>query len=138
MEMDEKLIKAFLREKNTFAVVGASRDPQKYGYQVYNDLKSADYEVYAVNPNADEILGNKCYPSLESLPVKPDVVDVVVPPKVTEKVVRTCVKLGINKVWMQPGSESEKAIKFCEENDITVVHSVCVMIERSKQTKAIG
>jgi predicted CoA-binding protein len=60
------------------------------------------------------------------------VVDVVVPPKVTEHTVETCQKLGITRVWMQPGSESEKAIKFCEENGIDVVYGVCVMIERAK------
>ncbi|MGQ9543664.1 MAG: CoA-binding protein [Candidatus Bathyarchaeia archaeon] len=103
-------IKAFLDKKNIFAVVGASRDPQKYGYQVYKDLKNAGYEVYPVNPNADEILGDQCYPSLENLPRKPNVVDVVVPPKVTEEVVKTCEKLGITKVWMQPGSESSHQI----------------------------
>jgi hypothetical protein len=132
--MNEELIKAFLDKRNVFAVVGASRDPQKYGYQVYKDLKNARYEVYPVNPNAREILGDKCYPSLEKLPVKPDVVDVVVPPKVTEHTVETCKRLGITKVWMQPGSESEKAIKFCEENSIDVVYGVCVMIERAKQS----
>jgi predicted CoA-binding protein len=128
--MDEKLIKAFLYRENIFAVVGASRNPEKYGYQVYRDLRNAGYRVYCVNPNADEVLGNKCYPSLEVLPVKPDVVDVVVPPKITEQLVKTCKKLGITKVWMQPGSESETAIKFCEENSIDVIHEVCIMVER--------
>jgi len=128
--MDEELIRAFLNKQNIFAVVGASRDPKKYGYQVYKDLKNAGYEVYAVNPNAAKILGDKCYPNLENLPVKPDVVDIVAPPKVTEEVVKTCEKFRITKVWMQPGSESEKAIKFCEENGINVVHGVCVMVER--------
>ena len=130
--MNEELIKAFLDKKNVFAVVGASRDPRKYGYQVYKDLRSAGYKVYPVNPNARKILGDKCYSSLENLPVKPDVVDVVVPPKVTEHTVETCQSLGITRVWMQPGSESEKAIKFCEENGIDVVYGVCVMIERAK------
>jgi hypothetical protein len=128
--MDQELIRTFLNKKNIFAVVGASRNPKKYGYEVYKDLKNAGYEVYAVNPNAEEILGDQCYVSLENLPVKPDVVDVVVPSKVTEEVVKTCEKLGITKVWMQPGSESEKAIKFCEENGINLVHGVCVMVER--------
>jgi predicted CoA-binding protein len=132
MVMNEELIKVFLDKRNVFAVVGASRDPKKYGYQVYKDLKGAGYKVYPVNPNAQEILGDKCYPSLEKLPVKPDVVNVVVPPKVTEHLVETCKKLGITKVWMQPGSESEKAIKFCEENGINVVYGVCVMVERAK------
>jgi len=132
--MNEESIKMFLNKKNVFAVVGASRDPRKYGYQVYKDLKNAGYEVCAVNPNAQEILGDKCYPSLEKLPIKPDVVDVVVPPKVTEQTVETCKKLGITNVWMQPGSESEKAINFCEKNDIDVVYGVCVMIERAKHS----
>lgn len=131
--MNEKLIGAFLDKRNVFAVLGASRDPQKYGYQVYRDLKNAGYQVYPVNPNAEEILGDKCYPSLESLPVKPDVVNVVVPPNVTEYAVEICKKLGVKKVWMQPGSESEKAIEFCERNNIDVVYGVCVMIERAKQ-----
>ncbi|MEM3055472.1 MAG: CoA-binding protein, partial [Candidatus Bathyarchaeia archaeon] len=70
---------------------------------------------------------------LDVLPAKPDVVDVVVPPKITEQIVETCKKLGITKVWMQPGSESELAIKFCEENGIEVVHGVCIMAERRKR-----
>jgi predicted CoA-binding protein len=131
--MDEQLIESFLDRKNVFAVVGVSRDPTKYGHRVYRDLRSAGYKVYAINPNVSEILGDKCYPSLEALPVKPDVVYVVVPPRVTEAVVKTCKKLGIKKVWMQPGSESEKAIEFCEKNDIEVVYGVCVMIERAKR-----
>lgn len=132
--MNEGLIKAFLNKSNIFAVVGVSRGPQKYGYQVYKDLKNGGYEVYPVNPNVDVVLGDKCYSSLEQLPVKPDVVDVVVPPKVTEVVVKACKKLGITKVWMQPGSESEVALNFCKENGIDVVHGVCVMIERKSRT----
>ncbi len=131
--MDEELIKKFLDKKNIFAVVGASRNPKKYGYQLYKDLKEAGYEVYPVNPKAEEILGDKCYPGLKYLPSKPDVVDIVVPPRVTEEIVRTCKRLGITKIWMQPGSESEAAIRFCDNNNIEVVHSVCVMIERKKR-----
>jgi hypothetical protein len=131
--MNERLITEFLDKKNVFAVVGASRNPKKYGHQVYRDLRNAGYRVYPINPNADEILGDRCYPSLEALPERPDVVDLVVPPKVTERVVEACKTLGIKKVWMQPGSESEKAIKFCKENDIHVVHGVCVMVERRRR-----
>jgi predicted CoA-binding protein len=125
-------IKEFLNKKNIFAVVGVSRNPEKYGSKVYNDLKKANYEVYPINPHIDKIFGDKCYPRLRDLPVKPDVVDVVVPPDVTEKIVAECGELGINKVWMQPGSESEKAIRFCNENNIKVLHGVCVIVERGK------
>jgi predicted CoA-binding protein len=133
--MDEKLILEFLDKRNVFAIIGASRDPKKYGHQVYKDLRNAGYKVYPVNPNADEILGDKCYPSLQALPMKPNVADLVVPPEVTEQVVKTCRKLGINKVWMQPGSESEMAISFCSENSIDVVHGICVMVERRSRQK---
>ena len=133
--MDEKLIREFLDKKNVFAVVGASRNPEKYGHQVYRDLRSAGYRVYPVNPNTDEILGDKCYSSLEALPVKPDVADLVVPPKVTEKTIKNCEKLGIKKVWMQPGSESETAINFCRESGMDVIHGVCVMVERRSRQK---
>jgi len=132
--MNEELIKEFLNKRNIFAVVGASRNPKKYGYQVYKDLKEAGYTVYPVNPNADEILGDRCYSDIKNLPAKPDVVDLVVPPKATEETVKTCKTFGITKVWMQPGSESETAIKFCHDNNIDVVHGVCIMIERKGLT----
>jgi len=135
--LNPELIREFLDKRNVFAVVGASRNPKKYGHQVYRDLKRAGYEVYPVNPNADEILGDKCYPDLESLPKKPDVVDLVVPPSITEKVVQTCKRLGIRKVWMQPGSESEWAINYCRENEIQVVYGVCVMIERRRADETL-
>jgi predicted CoA-binding protein len=83
-----------------------------------------------VNPYLAEILGDRCYPSLSDLPSKPDVVDTVVPPAVTEKIVRECAALGIDKVWMQPGSESEQAIAFCKRNGIKFVYGVCVMVQR--------
>lgn len=131
--LDERLIEEFLDKRNIIAVVGASREPEKYGHLVYKDLKLGGYRVYPVNPNATEILGDKCYPSLEVLPVKPDVVDTVVPLKVTEEIVKTCKTLGINKVWMQPGSESEAAIRFCRDNGISVIYDLCIMVERQKR-----
>ncbi|MFX1486979.1 MAG: CoA-binding protein [Promethearchaeota archaeon] len=128
--MIQDLIKRFVDKKNVYAVVGVSKDPEKYGHRVYKDLKGAGYKVYPINPNIQELLGDKVYPNLESLPEKPDVVDVVVPPKITEEIVKTCKKIGITKVWLQPGSESDVAIRFCQENGIDVVYGVCVMIER--------
>jgi predicted CoA-binding protein len=128
--MNTDLIKDFLIKQNIFAVIGVSRNPEKYGHQVYKDLKEGGYVVYAVNPNIDEVLGDRCYHSLSELPEKPDVVDIVVPPKVTEKIVEECKELGIERVWMQPGSESDKAINFCTRNRIKVVHDVCVMVKR--------
>jgi len=129
----EELIEEFLDSKNVFAVIGVSRDPEKYGHKVYKDLKKAGYTVYPINPKAESIDGDKCYNSLRELPERPDVVDIVVPPKITERIIKECKELGIKRVWMQPGSESEEAISFCKENNIEVVHSVCVMVERKKR-----
>jgi len=128
--LEPDLIAEFVDRRNVIAVVGASRNPEKYGHKVYKDLKEAGYKVYPVNPNASEILGDRCYPSLRSLPERPDVVTVVVPPRVTEEVVKTCKDLGISKVWMQPGSESDRAIQFCRDAGIKVVHGVCIIVQR--------
>jgi len=130
MENKRELVNEFLDKKNVFAVVGVSKNPEKYGHMIYKDLKAAGYKVFPLNPNTEEVLGDKCYASLDNLPVKPDVVDVVVPPEITEKVVRECKRLGIGKVWMQPGSESGSAIAFCKDSDIEVLHGVCIMTER--------
>ena len=126
-------IEEFLRNKNIFAVVGVSRNPRKYGYKIYKDLKKAGYTLYPVNPNADKILGEKCYHSLGDLPKKPDVVITIVSPRVTEQIVKECKNLKINRVWMQPGSESEKAIKFCKTNNIKTVYNVCFVVDGLKK-----
>jgi len=111
-----------------WAVIGVSKNPAKYGYKVYNQLKKAGYSVYAINPGLKNIDGDPCYPSLSALPTIPDAVSVVVPPKITEQVITDCIGLGINSVWMQPGSESKHAIRNGEENGIAVIHNQCVLI----------
>ncbi len=128
----DELVSSFVSKSNVYAVVGASNDPSKYGNKIYVDLKGAGYTVYPVNPKADEIAGDQAYRNLVILPVKPDVVNLVVPPAVTEKVVEECKRLGIKKVWMQPGSESESAVAYCKDNGISVLHDICIMVERHR------
>ena len=111
-----------------FTVVGATDNPQKYGNQIVKNLKSRGYEVYPVNPRLKEIEELICYPGLADIPVKVDVVDFIVPPEVTESILKQCKELGLSRIWLQPGSESETAIAFCHENNLKVVHSVCVML----------
>jgi len=127
------MLEKFLDKKNVLAVAGASRDKNKYGYKIYKALLNIGYKVYPVNPNTKEIDGNPCYPSLMSVPKKPDVVITVVPPAITEKIVEEAKELGIKKVWMQPGSESEKAIKFCKQNNIEVVARMCFVADGLKE-----
>ncbi len=111
-----------------FAIIGATDNPEKYGHQVFLNLKNRGYEVYPVNPRLKTIEGMKCYATLSELPGKVDVVDVVVPPAATEAILKECLELGLDRIWLQPGSESETAIRFCQENNFKVVHDVCVMM----------
>ncbi|MFC1903654.1 CoA-binding protein [Chloroflexota bacterium] len=120
-------IKEFMSQKK-FAIVGATDNPEKNGYRIFQNLRRRGYEVYPVNPRLEELDGVRCYPSLSDIPVTVDVVDFVVPPQVTEAVLKECKKLGFDRIWLQPGSESEAAIDFCHENNLKVVHDVCVMM----------
>jgi predicted CoA-binding protein len=118
----------FLSKKN-WAVVGVSSDPTKYGNKVYFKLKKSGYNVFAINPNLNQIDGDPCYPNLSALPFLPDVISVVVPPKVTEQIIDECAKLGIQRIWMQPGSESEESIKKGEKLGLQLIHNQCVLIQ---------
>jgi len=122
----QDLIKEFMAQKR-FAIVGATNNTTKYGYEIFKNLTSRGYEVYPVNPRLKELEGVKCYPSLTDISVKVDVVDFVVPPEVTEIALKECKRLGLDRIWLQPGSESEAAIAFCRENRMKVVHDICVM-----------
>ena len=120
--------KYFLNKGNKIAIAGVSVNQKKWGSKIYEALKSAGFHVYPINPKHKRIGPDNCYPNLEALPEIPDVVITVVPLNVTEQVVKQCRKLGIKRVWMQPGSESEKAIKFCKHNNIKVIHDACFVV----------
>ena len=114
---------------SSYAVVGASRDPDKYGYLVYRSLKAAGKTAFPINPNAAEVDGDRCYPSLSALPQKPEVAVLVVPPQVTESAVAECALLGIRQIWMQPGAESPAALAACRANGIAVIAGgPCLMV----------
>ena len=125
----DTLIRKFT-EQQTWAVVGVSTNPDKYGHKILLDLDAAGYHVYGINIRGGQVKGHELYRSLADLPVKPQVVDIVVPPAQTIHIVRECARLGLLQVWMQPGAESEQAIQFCHENGIEVVHGACAMIRK--------
>jgi predicted CoA-binding protein len=125
----ERLISDFVNRR-TWAVVGASQDRSKYGNRVFRSLRDAGYIVYPVNPRGGKLEGTQVYPSLAELPEPPEVVDMVVPPPVTEKVVEEAHRSGLTRIWMQPGAESEAAIAYCHEHGIEVVHDACAMVRK--------
>jgi len=131
--MDVETIQQFLNKSNTIGVVGATVHQEKWGYKKYKVLKDAGFDVYPVNPRYDDVDGDRCFPNLQALTEflheKLDVVITIIPPKGTEQTVEQCKLLGIDKIWMQPGSESSKAIQFCEDNGITVVHGMCIVVD---------
>ena len=125
----ESLITDFVNRR-VWAVVGVSQDPLKFGNRVSRSLLRAGYTVYPVHPEGGEIEGLPIYASLADLPQPPEVVDTVVPPAVTEQIVREMHELGLKRVWMQPGSESEAAIVYCEQHDMQVVYHACAMVRQ--------
>ena len=111
----------------TWAVVGASRDPKKFGSNAYRELKKT-HRLIPVNPKADTIDGDRCYPTLQALPEPVDGVLILVPPSQTEAVVRDAHAAGIRRVWMQQQTESQAAIRYCQESGISVVYGECILM----------
>src|SRR5439155_17339614 len=100
-------------QSRVWAVVGASRDPRRWGHRVLAELLRGGYTAYPVNPGADAILGVRAYPSITALPEAPQVVEFITPPEVTERVLPECAARGVPLVWMQPGAGSEAAEAYC-------------------------
>ncbi len=123
----KKIVEEFLTQKK-IAVVGVSRKKTKFGNAIYKELKLKGYKVFPINPHINVYEKDTCYPDLLSLPEKVDGVVINVPPAQTEKVVREAKEAGINKVWLQQGSQSEAAIKYCEENGIDCVSNECILM----------
>ena len=120
-------VDSFLASKN-IAVVGVSRKKHKFGNSIYKELKKKGFNIYGVNPNMSEIEGDKCYKNLRELEGKVDAVVNVVSPAQTNDVVKEANEIGVKNIWMQQGSESDEAIKFCQENGINEVHKECILM----------
>jgi hypothetical protein len=91
-------------------------------------MRSRGGKIYAVNPRASTVEGDTCYHSLNDLPEKVEGIVVIVPPPQAERVVRQAATAGIRHVWLQQGSESKKAIQFCEQYGMDVVHGQCIFM----------
>ena len=122
-----------ISKENVYAVVGVSKNPDKYGHRVYEDLLEGGYRVYAIHPELITLFDKPVYSRISDAPENLDVVIFVVPPSVGLEVLEEVKLLGIKNVWFQPGSESPELIEFCVKNKIDYVSDACIMIERKAQ-----
>jgi hypothetical protein len=112
------------------AVTGVSREPKDHGSNiVYKRLRERGYEVFAVNPNADQVEGDAAYHDLSSIPGGVDAVVIATRPEAAEATMRECAELGIDHVWMHrgpgPGSVSQAAAEYGRQHGITVIDGGC-------------
>ena len=112
------------------AVTGVSRQAKDHGSNVvYKRLRERGYEVYAVNPNADEVEGDRCYHDLRSIPGGVEGVVIGTRPEIAEETMHECAELGIGHVWMHrgpgAGSVSATAADFGREHGIAVIDGGC-------------
>jgi hypothetical protein len=123
---------AFLGHRR-IAVTGVSRSPKDHGSNVvYKRLRDRGYEVFAVNPNADEVEGDRCYHDLRSIPDGVEAVVIGTRPDLAEGTMRECVELGITDVWMHRGpgggSVSPAATEYGRQHGVTVIDGGCPLM----------
>ena len=127
MQIKER-IEQFLSEEK-FAVVGASIDRHKYGNKVLRCYQMNGYDVVPVNPREKSIEGLVAVASIANLPDDVKSISVITPPHVTEIVVEAAISKGIKNIWIQPGAESEAAVRRCNGAGINVIaDGSCILV----------
>lgn len=130
--LDER-VKDFL-DRQRIAVAGVSRTRQDAANLIYRRLRDRGYQVFPINPNAQTVEGDRCYPDLASIPGGVDGVVIVTRPPVTDEIVRQCPGAGVRRVWMHQSlvhggtSVSETAREFCRANGISVIPGGCPLM----------
>lgn len=110
------------------AVVGASRSGKKFGNGAAKELRTRGYEVFLIHPEAQEIDGQPCYPSLTALRDQVDAVFISVPAGQAAPVMREAASLGIHRVWLQQGAESPELLALGEELGLSLVSKRCILM----------
>lgn len=129
MKISNPLLDNFLSKSSKIAVIGASNNPEKYGFRIFNDLKSKGFKVYPVNHKEETIVGEKCYKSFSEIQEKIDIYNFVVPPVVTNSIIQ---QLAISHpksiIWLQDGSWDNETIKLLDSNNLNYVNDKCIMV----------
>lgn len=122
-----------LRTAKTIAIVGLSPKPARPSYQVADYLQQAGYTIIPVNPGHDQILGQRCYPNLESIPQAIDIVDIFRNQKEVPAIVDSAIAIGAKVLWMQLGIVHGEAAAKAQQAGITVVMDRCLKIDHQNQ-----
>lgn len=136
---EPELIRAMLgatakENPRTIAVIGLSEVASKPSHYVSAYMQQRGYKIYPVNPTIPEVLGEKSYPSLSDLPIKPDIVDVFRLPKFIPAIVDDMLQLGLKNLWVQQGIIHRQAAARAEAGGIHVVMDRCIMVEHMHLT----
>jgi hypothetical protein len=129
---DTDIIHNIIKSMRRIAIVGLSTNPVKDSYQVAQYLMNQGYEIIPVNPTATEILGQKVYPDLISIPGEIDVVDIFRPAKDIPPVVEQAIRKGARSVWMQLGIVHEEAAQKAQQAGLQVVMDHCLKVEHQR------
>lgn len=125
--MSEEQIKKILEEAKVIASVGLSSKPGRPSFGVCKYLQAHGYRIIPVNPGETEVLGEKAYPDLASVPEKVDLVQIFRNPDAVPSIVEDAIKIGAKVVWMQDGAGNPDAAKRAEEAGLIAVTDDCMM-----------
>src|SRR5215467_13385378 len=116
-----------LRASRTIAVVGLSSKRYRPSYGVAEYMKRSGYRIIPVNPNESEVLGERCYPDLDSVPDAVDIVDIFRRSEFVPEIVEAAIRKGAKAIWMQEGVFHEAAARRAEAAGIAVVMDRCIL-----------
>jgi predicted CoA-binding protein len=125
-------IEKVLKESKTIAVVGLSPDPTRASHGVARYLQAQGYKIIPVNPRAEEVLGEKSYPDLASVPDTVDVVDIFRRAEHVPAIVEAAIAKGARAVWMQEGIVHQEAAERAREAGLAVVMDRCMYKEHRR------
>jgi len=125
----DEQIKEILHKYKTVAVVGLSSDESRPSHGVARYLQRRGFKIIPVNPQEKEILGEKAYPDLSSIPDKVEIVDIFRRPELVPPIVDEAIKIGAEVIWMQEGVINHPAAIKAFQNGITVVMDKCMLKE---------